>query len=92
MSPSMEIIAPSDLRPINMSMRTWTRFLMMSYQLMLRKMNLNKTKMLGDGGITVVPCEEGTRLHEFTMLPYHTDRTIFEEILMRQLSWLLAVQ
>ena len=88
----MEMIAPSDLRPINMSMRTWTRFLMMSYQLMLRKMNLNKTKMLGDGGITAVPCEEGTRLHEFNMLPHHTDRAIFEEILKRQLRWLLAVQ
>ena len=88
----MEIIAPSDLRPINMSMRTWTRFLMMSYQLMLRKMNLNKTKMLGDGGIAAVPCEEGMRLHKFNALPHHTDRAISKEILMRQLSWLLAVQ
>ena len=43
---------------------------MMSYQLTLRKMNLNKTEIAGDDGTAVVPLAGRTRLHELNA-PWH---------------------
>ena len=63
---------------------------MMSYQLMLRKMNLNKTEIAGDDGTVAVPLAERTQLHELSVLQRYMDHIIYGEILMKQLSMLFA--
>jgi len=68
----MERTVHSDLRLIKTPTRTWTRFQMMSYQLMLRKTSLNKIQIAGDDGIVIVPLAERTWLHELSMLQHQT--------------------
>ena len=63
---------------------------MMNYQLMLRKMNLNKTEIAGDDGTVVVPLAERTQLHELSVLQRYMDHVIYDEILTKQLSMLFA--
>ena len=86
----MEMTVHSDLRMNNKATRTWTRFQMTSYQLMLRKMNLNKTEIAGDDGTVAVPLAERTQLHELSVLQRYMDHVIYDEILTKQLSMLFA--
>jgi hypothetical protein len=64
----MERAMHLDLRLTNTPTRTWTKFWMMSYQSMLRKMNLNKTEITDDDGTAVAPLAERRRWHELSVL------------------------
>ena len=57
---------------------------MMSYQLTLRKMNLNKTEITDDDGIIAVPLAEKTQPRELSVLQYHMDHVIFDETSTKQ--------
>ena len=82
----------SDLRLIKTPTRTWTRFQMMSYQLMLNKMSLNKTEIVGGDGILVAPLAERTRLHELSVLQHPMDHVTCDETSMKQPTLLFAVR
>ena len=64
----------------------------MSYQLTLRKMNLNKTEITDDDGIIVVPLAEKTHPRELSVLQYHMDHVIFDETSTKQSILLLAAR
>ena len=72
-------------------MRIWTRYQTMSYQLMLRKMNPNKTEKVGDDEITIVPLAERTRLLELSVLQHCMDHETCNGTLMKQPTMLSAV-
>ena len=65
---------------------------MMSYQLMLRKMSLNKTETIGNDGTVVVPPVEETRLLELNVLQRPMDHVTYDETLTKQPTPLLAVR
>ena len=89
---SMEKTVHSDLRLIKMPTRTWTRFQMMSYRLMLHKTSLNKTGK-ADGDETVVaPLAERMRLHELSMLQHPMDHVTCDETSTKQSILLLAAR
>ena len=88
----MEITVHSDLRMNNKPTRTWTRFQMMSYQLMLRKTSLNKTQIAGDDRTVVVPLAERTWMQELSMLQHLTDHTTYNETLTKQPTLLFAAR
>ena len=69
----------SVLRLINTPMRIWTKYQMMSYQSMLRKMNPNKTEKAGDDATAAVPLTKRTRLLEPNALQLHTDHETCDE-------------
>jgi len=74
----------SVLRLINTPMRIWTRYQMMSYQLMLRKVNPNKTENVDDDVTAVVPLAERTRLLELNVPRLHTDHETCDETSTKQ--------
>ena len=80
----MEKRVHSVLRLINTPTRTWNKYQMMSYQLTLRKMNLNKKEVTGDDRTIAVPLTERTHPRELSVLQYHMDHVIFNEILTKQ--------
>ena len=88
----MEKTVHSDLRLIKTPTRTWTRFQMMSYRLMLHKTSLNKTGK-ADGDETVVaPLVERMRLHELSMLQHPMDHVTCDETSTKQPTLLFAVR
>jgi hypothetical protein len=64
---------------------------MMSYQLMLRKMNPNKIEKVDDNEITAVPLTERTRLLELSVLQRRMDHETCNGTLMKQPTMLSAV-
>jgi len=75
----METTVHSVLRLIDTPTRTWTRFRMTNFQLMLRKMNLNKTGTTGSGTTVDVPSAEETRLHGLNTLLRPMDHITYDE-------------
>ena len=65
---------------------------MMSYQLTLRKMNLNKTEITDDDGIIAVPLAEKTQPRELSVLQCHMDHVTCDVILMKQPTTLSAAR
>ena len=65
---------------------------MMSYQLTLRKMNLNKTEIVGDDGTIAVPLTERTQLRKLSVLQCHMDHVTCDGILMKQPIMLFAAR
>jgi hypothetical protein len=72
----METIVNLDLRSIDTPMRIWTRFPTMSYRLMLRKMNPNKTETTGNDGTAIAPSAEETQLHRLNVFQHPMDHVI----------------
>ena len=70
-------------RLINTPTRVWTIYQMVSYQLTLRKMNLNKTEITGDDGTVAVPLHKRTQLCELSVLQCHMDHITCDVILMK---------
>ena len=88
----MEMTVHSDLRMNNKPTRTWTRFQMMSYRLMLHKTSLNKTGK-ADGDETVISSlTERMRLHELSMLQHPMDHVTCDETSTKQPTMLFAVR
>ena len=88
----MERRVHSVLRLIYMPMRIWIRYQMMSYQLMLCKVDPNKTEKVGDDISAAAPFAERMQLLELSVPRLPTDLETCDKTSTKQPTTLFAAR